>query len=96
MPPEITSLIPSSTEMSRMCTSLSGTNKRKPVVGLGVAGMKTLMTLSPVRRCTSPTVWPVTKPTAQVPRRGYSIRQTSLKAFDCWARTVSKICFVPL
>jgi hypothetical protein len=63
---------------------------------LGVAGTKTLIVVSSVRPWTSPTVCPVTKPTAQTPRLGYSIRQTCRKALDFCASTVSKICLVAL
>ena len=73
-----------------------GMNNRKPVVGLGVAGMKTLNTVSSVRPWTSPTVWPVMKPIAQIPRQGNSTRTTSLNAADCWDSTVSKTCLVQL
>ena len=82
--------------MARMWTSRSGRNSKKPVVGFGVAGTKTLKTVSSVRLWTSPTVCPVMKPTAQVPRIGYSTRATWRKAVDFWARTVSKICLVAL
>jgi hypothetical protein len=37
-PPEMTSLAASSSDMSRMVTSLRLTNSRKPDVGLGVVG----------------------------------------------------------
>ena len=48
MPPEITSLMPSSIDMSRWTRSLRGTNSRKPEVGFGVVGRKTLTSSSPV------------------------------------------------
>ena len=62
------------------------------MVGLGVAGTKTLISVSSVRRCTSPWVTPETKPMAQQPRCGYSTNATSRKAWLRWANTVSKIC----
>ena len=39
MPPDITTLIASSTDMSVIVTSLAGTITRKPEEGIGVVGM---------------------------------------------------------
>ena len=94
MPPDITILIPSSTLIFNGMTSPTGTSSRNPEVGLGVVGRNTLTTWSEVRSWTSPTVVPVTKPKDQMPRRGYSTRQTWRKAVDFCASTVSKICLV--
>ena len=92
MPPEITSLIPSSIVMSRWIRSFLGTNNRNPEVGLGVVGRNTLTSSSSERSWISPRVGPVTKPIAPMPRRGYSIRTTSRNEREDCASTVSKIC----
>jgi hypothetical protein len=65
--------------MSRWIRSLSGTNSKKPEVGLGVVGRKTLTISSPERAWISPRVGPVTKPMAPRPRLGYSTGTTSRK-----------------
>ena len=92
MPPEITILIASSTVMESGTRSFFGTNSKKPDVGLGVVGMKMLMHSSSVVFCTSPSVRPVMKPMAQMPRRGYSISTASRNAAEWSANTVSIIC----
>ena len=56
--------MPSSMLMSRWTKSRFGTNSRKPEVGLGVVGRKTLTISSPERAWISPRVGPVTKPIA--------------------------------
>ncbi len=66
------------------------------MVGLGVAGMKTLIVVASVRRCTSPSVSPVTKPTAQEPFRGYSTNTTRRNAFVSCLNIVSRICLMEL
>ena len=42
-PPEINIFIPSPTDISKGITSSLGTSKRKPLVGFGVVGTKTLV-----------------------------------------------------
>ena len=49
MPPEITILIASSTDIESETMSFLGTNNRNPDVGFGVVGKKTLMHSSSVR-----------------------------------------------
>src|SRR3546814_5444944 len=57
--------------MLRTLASDRGTNSRKPEVGFGVVGTKTLRTSWSATLCTSPAVSPVMKPSVQMPRRGY-------------------------
>ena len=93
MPPEITSLMPSSTVMSRWTRSLRGTNRRKPEVGFGVVGRKTLTNSSSADEGFSSWLEPVTKAIAPMPRRGYSTSTTSRNEREDCASTVTKICF---
>ena len=94
MPPETTSFTASSTDMSMKITSSRGQNSRKPDVGFGVVGTKTLTMSMSIRRATSAFVPPVTKPITHSPRRGYSTSTTSRKASDWVEMTVSRICLL--
>ena len=66
------------------------------VLGFGVVGTKTLMSVSSVKSCTSPWEMPVMKPRVHTPLRGYSISTHSRKAEDLFASTVSMICLIAL
>ncbi len=97
MPPEMISFAASSIDMSSRITSRRGANSRKPVVGFGVEGRKTLsISASPVFCGISPRVSAATKAIAQTPLRGYSTRQACWKAVFDWLNTVSAICFSAL
>ena len=82
MPPEITILMASSTDMESGIKSFFGTNSKNPEVGLGVVGRKMLMHYSSVMFWTSPSVRPVMKAMAQMPRRGYSTSTASRNAAE--------------
>src|SRR3546814_9475331 len=90
MPPETTILMPSSTVISSVCVSRRGRNRRKPVVGLGVVGMKMFTVSSGVSSWMLGSTGPVMKPIDQQFLRGNSKRITSRKARDCSFSTVSK------
>ena len=75
-----------------------GTYIRKPVVGLGVQGMKTAIVVA--SRPSSLSLISVSfslamKTIDQTPRRGYSTRPTLLNMSALLDSTVSKICFRP-
>ena len=67
---------------------------RKPLVGLGVVGTKTLIMPAPRRSTISGLGLDVMKPIAQLPRRGYSSSTTLLKVFRFWEPKVPTICFM--
>ena len=66
----------SSNVISKYIISSFGNIKRKPLVGFGVVGTKTLTKFLFVFFEISPLLSLVAKPTAQLPLRGYSINTT--------------------
>ena len=66
----------SSKDKSRYITSFFGNINKKPLVGLGVVGIKTFIISSPTLFFISPVFSLVAKPTAQTPFLGYSTRTT--------------------
>ena len=61
-PPEINNFMPSPKDMSIANTSSLGTNRRKPLVGLGVVGTKTVVNWRPITASVSPSASFVRKP----------------------------------
>ena len=57
---------------------------------MGVVGTKTLTSSPSWQRAMSPEGSPVTKPTDQMPRRGYSTSTTSRNVREDWESTVAK------
>merc|ERR1711991_986445 len=94
IPPEITIFTASSTFIFIYIKPFLGTNKRNPLVGLGVVGIKTLIKVSLFKVCTSPFVSPVTNPITQIFFLGYSTKTTSLKLSELVDITVSIICLI--
>src|SRR5690606_7382715 len=86
-PMEKTVFAASSTLMESGRNVARGTKRRKPEVGFGTVGTKTLVSFSPVSASVcliSPFVSPTTKHIAHAPGRGYSTSATSLKdRSDC-------------
>ena len=64
IPPEITIFMPSSTDMSRWTSRLSGTKSRNPELGKGDIGTSTFTSASERATCTTGSELPVTKPKA--------------------------------
>ena len=62
--------------ISKYITSSLGNISRKPLVGFGVVGTKTLTTSCPILFFISPVFSLVAKPTAQLPFLGYSTKTT--------------------
>ena len=92
IPPEIIILAPSSGVISRIFASFSFTNNKKPDVGFGVVGTKTHTYPSGSILAGAPERSAVINPMAYNPLRGYSIKQTSLKARSFCFATVFIIC----
>ena len=94
-PAEIIYLIAWSTDIDSFVHFVKGTNIKKPVVGFGVEGIKTLIIFY-FSYSYLPFVSLVRKPIANISFCGYSIKTTSLKAFDWVVAKVSIICFTVL
>src|ERR1044071_1606490 len=98
-PAEMISLAPSSMLMSSSTTSDFGTYMRKPVVGLGVHGMKTATSgsaLSSTLALISVVFSDAMKTSDHTPLRGYSTTPTLENMFDLSDSTVSRSCFSAL
>ena len=76
VPPEITIFIPSATVIPSSTTCSRCTRIKKPLVGFGVVGTNTLITVPWVLACASPSVSFVTKPIEYTPARGNSTNTT--------------------
>src|SRR5210317_1996353 len=83
--------------MSNLMTSEAGKNNKNPDVGFGVVGTKTDNNVSPaaVFWANSPLAVVDIKPIAQIPLRGYWIKQAVSKLRSLCAKTVSAICLTP-
>ena len=84
--------------MSNSLTSLRGRNNKNPDVGLGVVGKNTVAISSPLEIFvrTSPRALVEMNAIAQIPLRGYSIKQALSNDVSRWENTVSAICLTPL
>ena len=87
MPADTINFEASSKLISRYTTSSFGNISKKPLVGLGVVGTKTLTNLVLVFFEISPLLSLVAKPTAQLPFLGYSTRTTLFLFFFSWSQS---------
>ena len=76
VPAETINLDASSKDIFKYITSSTGNISKKPLVGFGVVGTKTLIKFFPVFSAISPLFSFVANPTAQTPFLGYSIKTT--------------------
>src|SRR6266851_7713079 len=86
-------LMPSATDISNLTTSVSGTNTRKPLVGFGVVGTKTLTIPAAVFDWNSGLAAPVRKPTEYWPALGNCTSTTCLKEDLLLDTNASLTCF---
>src|SRR3546814_6887550 len=93
MPPETTILMPSSTVISSVCVSRRGRNRRKPVVGLGVVGMKMFTVSSGVSSWMLGSTGPVMKPIDQQFLRGNSKRITRSEEHTSELQSLMRISY---
>gem|GEM_PF-4859538 len=95
-PPETIIFIASPTGISSSVTFSRGTMMRKPLVGFGAVGMKSVTVSDEMREWGSPCCLLVRKPRTQLPSRGNSTRTVLLKRLRFWERKVATICLTEL